>query len=131
MKWKYLCPHCKAVLNPNVKIVLAARRGKTRGIILLSPRLGDYKVICDDDFATKVQAGELVQLSCPACASDLTSKVSHKLAEIELHQPGHQVKRVQFSRVQGEQATFILNGERVVPYGEDALLYDTVNFFGV
>lgn len=131
MKWKYTCPHCKSVLNPNVKIVLAARKGKMRGLVLLSPRLGNYKFMCDDEFAEKVNPGEVITLSCPACGDDLTSQVSKKLAEIELHQPGHQVKSVQFSRVLGEQATFILNGEKVIPYGDDADLYDEVNFFGV
>jgi hypothetical protein len=105
--------------------------GKKRGLVLLSPRLGNYRFMCDEDFAAKVRPGELVKLSCPACGDDLTSPVSNKLTEIELHQPGHQVKSVQFSRVQGEQATFILNGEQVIPYGDDAGLYDEVNFFGV
>jgi hypothetical protein len=131
MKWKYSCPHCKAVLNPHVKIVLSARRGKTHGLVLLSPRPGNYQFLCDDEFQAKVKEGELITLSCPSCGTNLTSTVSKKLAEINLHQPGRQVMKVQFSRVQGEQATFILNGETVVPYGEDADLYDEVNFFGV
>jgi len=131
MKWKYSCPHCKAVLNPNIKVVLAARRGKTRGLLLMSPLPGNYKFISDDDFATKIKDGEVVTLSCPICAADLTSRASKKLAEVNLHQPGHQVKKIQFSKVQGEQATFILNGEKVTPFGEDAELYDEVNFFGV
>lgn len=131
MKWKYTCPHCKAVLNPNVKIVLSARRGKTRGLILLSPRPGTYKIISDSDFNDKVKEGELVMLTCPACSADLTSSASRNLAEINLHQPGRPALKIQFSRVQGEQATFVLNGESVVPYGEDAEIYDEVNFFGM
>ena len=131
MKWKYACPHCKAVLNPNVKIVLAVKRGKKRGLILLSPRPGNYKSICDEDISDRFSDGTLVDFSCPACGENLTSKASRKLAEMLLMQPNQKTKRVQFSRVYGEHATFVLNGETVIPYGDDAGIYDEVNFFGV
>ncbi len=131
MKWKYNCPHCKTVLNPNVKIVVAVRRGKLRGLMLLSPRPGNYQFICDDDFGAQVKDGTLLDFFCPACGVDLTSAASPKLAEIDLHQPNQPVKKIQFSKVHGEHATFILDGETVVPFGDDAFLYDEVNFFGV
>jgi predicted RNA-binding Zn-ribbon protein involved in translation (DUF1610 family) len=131
MKWKYACPHCKAILNPNVKIVLAVRRGRKRGLILLSPRPGNYKSICDSDFSDMMEEGTLVDFACPACGELLTSRASRKLAELLLLVPDQKDKRIQFSRIYGEHATFILNGETVTPYGEDAGLYDEVNFFGV
>lgn len=131
MKWKYACPSCKAVLNPNVKIILRLRRGKLNGLILISPRPGNYRIICDRDFAAKVKHGQLVEFSCPVCGEVLTAPASRKLAELLLLQPQGKVKRVQFSCVYGEHATFILDGDTVVPYGDDAAAYDEVNFFGV
>lgn len=129
MKWIYACPHCRATLNPHTKIILAARRGKKRGLILLSPQPGNYKSIVDAAF--DLQAGETVEFSCPACGAELTSAASRRLAEVLLLMPGQRVRRVQFSRVYGEHATFVLDGEKVVPYGDDAGSYGRVNFFGV
>jgi PHP family Zn ribbon phosphoesterase len=131
MKWRYACPRCRAILNPSVKIILGVRRGKSRGLMLLSPRPGNYKTICDEELAAKIHEGETVELSCPVCGGLLTSSVSKKLAELLLHQPGQPIKRIQFSRVFGEHATFVLDGETVVPYGEDADIYGHLNFFGV
>jgi hypothetical protein len=110
---------------------MAVKRGKKRGLMLMSPRPGNYKFICDSDFGNKVKEGTLIDFLCPACGVDLTSAASKKLAEINLHQPDQPIKRVQFSKVHGEQATFVLADETIVPYGEDAYLYDEVNFFGV
>ena len=128
MKWTYACPHCHAVLNPHTKIILAARRGKRRGLILLSPQPGNYRSIIDSGFA--LQDGEMVEFTCPACGVDLVSTVAKKLAEILLVLPGQRTRRVQFSRVYGEHATFVMDGEKVVPYGDDAGSYERINFFG-
>lgn len=130
MKWKYACPHCHAVLNPNVKIILRLRRGKREGLILISPRPGIYQIIADEEFGKHLKAGEMAELSCPVCGTVLTSRASRKLAELLLVQPGHGRRRIQFSRIYGEHATFILNGEKVTPYGEHADAYDEINFFG-
>jgi hypothetical protein len=99
--------------------------------MLLSPRPGNYRFICDDDFGSKVKEGTLMDFFCPVCGVDLTSSTSKRLAEINLQQPDQPLKRIQFSRIHGQHATFILDGEKVVPYGEDAYLFDQVNFFGV
>ena len=38
--------------------------------------------------------------------------------------------RMEFSRTYGEHATFIVDGQEVTAYGEDADDYQDVNFFG-
>jgi hypothetical protein len=128
MKREYRCPHCKTILNPGTKIVLAARRGRRRGLILFSPQIGNYKTIRDPSFGLRI--GDLVEFSCPVCATSLTSSVNRKLSEIELLQPGRRFVVVAFSRIYGEHATFVLNGESLSPFGEDSGHYDRVNFFG-
>jgi len=128
MKWIYACPHCRATLNPHTKLILAARRGKRRGLILLSPQPGNYKSIIHESFP--LAQGDMVEFACPACAAVLTSPASSRLAEVLLVMPGQRARRVEFSRVYGEHATFILDGEKVVPYGDDAGSYERVNFFG-
>ena len=47
MKNIFTCPHCEAVLNPSVKILLVIGYRKKKGMILLSPQPGNYKYICD------------------------------------------------------------------------------------
>ncbi len=128
MKWKYCCPHCKGVLNPHTKIILVARRGRRQGVVLLSPRPGNYTTIADDTFP--LNRGEMASFFCPICGHDLVAP-QKKLAELLLLLPGLKTKRIQFSRVYGEHATFILDGETLIPYGEDADLYGKINFFGV
>jgi hypothetical protein len=131
MKWKYACPHCKAVLNPNIKIILAVRKGKKRGLMLLSPRPGNYKLICDEDLGGQIKRGDAIEFSCPVCHAVLTSPVSSKLSELLLGLPGQPVKKVKFSRIYGEHATFIHDGDSITHYGEDADVYGHLNFFGV
>ena len=38
----YSCPHCDGVLNPGSKIILKASYKASRGLILLSPKPGNY-----------------------------------------------------------------------------------------
>ena len=131
MKNVYSCPHCRSVLNPNIKILLAARYGRKRGMMLLSPQPGNFWFICDFELRSALKPGAMVSLSCPVCAEDLTSSTSKNLAELRLMAHGKTYKRVEFSRRYGEQATFIVDGDNVVTYGDDVELYDELNFFGV
>jgi hypothetical protein len=128
MKRAYHCPHCGAALNPGTKIILIARRGRRRGLILFSPQIGNYKIIRDPSFELK--AGDLVEFSCPVCATSLSCDADRRLAEVELRQPAGRRAHVVFSRVYGEHATFLLDGETLLPFGADADHYDRVNFFG-
>ena len=128
MKREYRCPHCRAALNPGTKIILVARHARRRGLILFSPQIGNYKIIRDPSF--ELREGDLVEFGCPVCATSLTSRADRHLAEIELRQPAGRRALVAFSRVYGEHATFVLDGETLLPYGEDADHYDRVNFFG-
>ncbi len=128
MKRQYFCTSCNAVLNPNVKIILRASARDRQGLILLSPQPGNYQVIGDD--ALKLVRGERTTFSCPVCHADLRSGAAENLAEIGFRDLGGGEGRVNFSRVAGEHATWVITDERVRAYGEDAVAYDSVNFFG-
>lgn len=131
MKNTFLCPHCHSVLNPNVKIALAARYGQKRGMMLLSPQPGNYKFLADPSFADALKPKAKVTFFCPVCAAELTSRSSDKLVELQLQTPGRPERRIEFSRAHGVHATFIIEDGTVTPYGEDADDFDQVNFFGV
>ncbi len=130
MKNKFVCPRCQGVLNPNVKILLIADMGKAKGLVLLSPQPGNYKYLCDSSLEKHLHPGETITFYCPLCHADLTSASDDSLAALELHVGSHPVRRVEFSRVFGTHATFIISEGEVDTYGEDAGDYDPLNFFG-
>ena len=127
MKKSYLCPECRAVLNPNVKVVFV-RNGDARGLILLSAQPGDYRLIVDEDFP--LEKGDLCEFHCPVCSASLTSKRHDHFCELLLDKGEHVPSLVEFSRVYGEHATFILDGRDLTAFGEDAEEFDGTNFFG-
>lgn len=131
MKNTFLCPHCQSVLNPNVKILLAAKYGGKRGMVLLSPQPGNYRFITDKNFVEALAPGAEVEFYCPVCSKDLTAPSSKQLVEVQLLTPGHEPRRVQFSRAHEVHATFVISGESVTSYGDDADDLDNINFFGV
>jgi len=128
MKKTYVCPHCRAVLNPNVKIIFVVDDGTKRGLMLLSAKPGDYRLIVDPNFP--LVQGQKATFHCPVCDAALTSALSDGFVEILLDQGEAELSKVEFSRVFGEQATFIVDGKEVTAYGDDADDYGDINFFG-
>ena len=130
MKNTFVCPHCQGVLNPNVKILLVAKCKRRKGLLLLSPQPGNYKYLCDSSLQDAFQPGDTITFSCPLCSQDLTAKGKPKFAHMEMHVVSHEPRRVEFSRVFGTHATFILDGNEVTAYGENADDFGSTNFFG-
>lgn len=130
MKNTFTCPHCMAVLNPSVKILLVVSYRNTKGMILLSPQPGNYKYICDDSVERQLSLGSKIRFSCPVCSEDLTSPSNSQLVELRMTVPGREPRRVEFSRIYGKQATFVLDGEDVIYFGDDADDLGLGNFFG-
>lgn len=128
MKRSYICPSCKATLNPNVKIVLVGQvRGK-RSLMLFSPQPGNYSLILGDTM--DLRAGDLVDFLCPACGQNLRSKTDPALAILGFRVGSENDGHVLFSRRYGEKATYFVTREEMRSYGEDAETYSGVNFFG-
>jgi transcription elongation factor Elf1 len=130
MKNIFTCPHCEAVLNPSVKILLVIGYRKKKGMILLSPQPGNYKYICDESVEKHLSEGAKVRFACPVCTEDLTSPSNDKMSEMHLVAPGRAPRRVEFSRIYGKNATFVFDGEDVTAFGEDADQLGSTNFFG-
>ena len=61
MKKNFTCPHCDAVLNPSVKILLTVSYRNRRGMILLSPQPGNFKFILDKTVEDKLKVGSKVK----------------------------------------------------------------------
>lgn len=130
MKNTFVCPHCQGVLNPNVKILLVAAHKRRKGLILLSPQPGNYKYLSDPSLQDAFKAGDTISFSCPICTEDLTSPGNPTFARLELRVASHEPRRIEFSRVYGTHATFIVEGNDVTSYGKDADDFESTNFFG-
>ena len=115
---RYYCPHCKALLNPGTKVVFVIGHGGKRGLLLLSPELGDYAVVMAESIP--IEQGRLYYFQCPVCHLDLTSSVDQNLVEIVCHEPDGTRSLVDFSRVAGEHATFVISAEGIETHGEHA-----------
>ncbi|HEY3451288.1 MAG TPA: hypothetical protein VGK67_33325 [Myxococcales bacterium] len=122
----YACPHCEGVLNPGNRIILRAQHKAARGLVLLSPKPGNYDVVLPAGFSVK--AKDTVDFGCPLCGHDLTSKRDPKFAEVAFHK-GEKGGLVAFSRVFGQHSTYFVTEKKVKSYGKHAEP-EPVNFFG-
>jgi hypothetical protein len=125
---RYYCPHCKALLNPGTKVIFVIGHGGKRGLLLLSPELGDYAVVMAESIP--IEQGRLYYFQCPVCHLDLTSSLDQNLVEIVCREPDGTRSLVDFSRVAGEHATFVRGPGGLRSFGEHAARYESVNFFG-
>jgi hypothetical protein len=128
MSRSYLCPQCNGLLNPGTKVIFVIEQGGDRGLVLLSPKLGDYAMVLGAAFP--LTAGVAYLFRCPICHADLTSPVDGNLVEILSRGAGGTVSRLDFSRIAGEHATFLRGPDGIERFGEHVGRYDDVNFFG-
>jgi hypothetical protein len=126
MKRIYACPQCDAVLNPSVKIVLRAHLKRRSGLLLFSPRPGNYDVFVPQGFP--LESGDKVEFSCPVCGFDLTSPKGKTWAEIRFSTDTGHRGSVVFSKIYGTHATCFITQERARWFGEDA--GGSTNFWG-
>ena len=124
----FFCPHCRRMLNPGTKVIFLVENGSDRELMLLSAKLGEYSVVHSRSMS--FEEGKIYTFRCPMCRSDLTSSLDENLVDILTQSEDEPMFRVSFSRVFGEQATFLRASDGVNRYGEDAERYESVNFFG-
>ncbi len=108
MSWSYSCPHCGAMLSPHHTIMLVAEHGDRRTLIGFHPEPGNYQVFLPP--GEEVREGEVWTFRCPLCQQDLSDGQPEGLCALDLHGEAG-THRVLFSRVAGEQATFVIGNE--------------------
>lgn len=122
MKWTYSCPHCSAMLNPQDAIILVARYEDRVWLVGLHPEPGKYEIFVPP--GVKVTWGDRWSFACPVCCADLVTTFSDDLCSIDIHTQDED-HRVFFSRIAGEQATFVINAEGLrSKHGKDAEVYE-------
>jgi hypothetical protein len=108
MHWVYTCPHCQANLNPEASIMVRAEHAGRRILIGLHPQPGNYEVDLPVD--ETMAPGARWDFSCPVCDHDLVSELSDDLCALDMC-CGDERHRVFFSRIAGEEATFVVGAE--------------------
>lgn len=127
-KKNFICPFCSGQLYLNERIVLSAQKHDgTRGLILLTPELGDYRAIKHPTF--KIIAGEHIDFYCPLCHKNLmVERNDKKFTQVTMIETGDEFE-VFFSQIAGEKCTYVVGDDYFKAYGEDA--DENTNFWGV
>jgi len=108
MHCSYSCPHCDSPLNPEDRVVLRAEHGEQRFLAGLHPQPGNYSV--DLPPGEEMVQGTRWEFFCPVCDHSLVSDLSEDLSALDVHSAG-ETHRVYFSRIAGEEATFVVSAE--------------------
>ncbi|MFP4471076.1 MAG: hypothetical protein ACLFPE_10355 [Bacteroidales bacterium] len=127
MEPSFHCPFCHGQLYVNERIVLSAQSDKgLKGLILLTPDLGDYRAMKHPSF--KIEVGEHVDFFCPICHANLiVERKGKKFTHIMMLDTGEEFE-VLFSQIAGEKCTYVVGENSVKAFGEDADA--NTNFWG-
>ncbi len=129
MSRSFYCPHCKKLLNPHRKVIFLVENGNELELVLLSAQLGDYSAV--HSRSMELVDGAVYTFRCPVCRADLTSSINNRLVDLVTREDEDgQDMHVSFSRVHGEEATFLMADDGINRFGADADRYEGVNFFG-
>lgn len=128
MENNYLCPKCNAYLNVGENIILTAKnRCGDKGIVLLSPELGNYRIEKHPFFIIK--EGDHVNLYCPSCGENLAARnLSDNLAKMIMIDQQENEYEIYFSEIAGEHCTYKIKEGILESFGGDSTVY--VNHFG-
>lgn len=129
MKNDYLCPKCKGHLNINGKVAfLVVNLKKEKGIVFLSPELGNYTSEKHETFI--VEHGEEVDVFCPICHENLmVTSDKHRFIRVIMLEDAKQ-SNVLFSHVFGEKSTYKVDVDDYTFYGEqqdDGIDFETLS----
>jgi hypothetical protein len=124
----FLCPKCRSQLVPNKKIVLLAKPSSgDSGLLLLSPKLGEYTATTHAAF--QLSEGDKVDIFCPVCHADLGDYKDHQnLARVIMVDARGEEYDIVFSEIIGQRCTYKIHGDKIESFGEDAEIY--TNFWG-
>ena len=125
MKWIYSCPQCTGILNPDRSIILLGRHEGCDVLLAFHPEPGNYEVSMPHNLT--ISEGEVWEFSCPVCHESLSLSGEETLAGLDMTDGEGDWHKVIFSRVAGEQATFVISRDPellVRKHGADLVRYE-------
>jgi hypothetical protein len=129
MKNRFLCPSCRSDLKIKNSVIFSAQTEKgIKGLVLLSPELGNYSILHVPVF--KYSDGEHIDFFCPVCHSDLgIPKVSKDLASVIMIDERKVEYNIVFSQIAGKKCTIKMKENTIIEsYGNNADEFS--NFWG-
>lgn len=125
----YICPYCRGNLQVENNIIFSVRaHGEQRGLIMVSPELGNYRFRKHPDL--NLNDGDQLETFCPMCHSNLKAiNVNKNLAEVIMIDGDGEEFQIYFSEIVGEHVTFKIKDTELESFGDDT--EDYINFFGV
>lgn len=124
MNRNYICPKCEGrLLVGGFVILTVTTKDNKRGLILLSPQLGDYTRVIHPSF--QIEKGEEVDFSCPLCQSNLGAHdVDKRLVRLILIDENSEKHEIFFSGIEGEKCTYQISEKRYEKFGSSWEIYD-------
>lgn len=127
MERTFYCPACHGQLLVNERIIFSAQNEHgDRGLILLTPDLGDYRALKHPVF--KIKEGEHVDFFCPICHVNLiVEKRNRKFTRVMMLEYDDEYE-ILFSQIAGEKCTYVIGEHSFRAFGDDA--DENTNFWG-
>lgn len=97
------------MLNPDQSVSLLVECQGRVFLVGLHPEPGNYQMYLPPGVEMCAE-GCRCTFRCPACHRDLVAEVSENLCALDIHTDGA-THRIFFSRITGEQATFLVTAE--------------------
>lgn len=105
------------------KVVFTTRTGSAKkGLLMLDPELGKYSGAKHPGF--EVQQGEKLEFYCPICSSNLAATgINENLVMILMLDEEDHEHEVYFSRIEGEESTYMVSHMGFKSMGKNAPVY--------
>jgi hypothetical protein len=109
------------MLNPNQTLILLAEHDDKRILVGFHPEPGNYEVYFPP--GSELSEGQIWSFFCPVCRKDLKTAEDDNLCAVLMLEPTIS-RRVLFSRVAGEQATYVLYDSEIEHrHGKNSVAY--------
>ena len=113
-------------ISPAGAVTLTATQGMAGMLVGLHPEPGNYEIHLPP--GVERQPGERWDFFCPVCQESLASRADDNLCVLDLRGDDKVLRRVLFSRIAGEHATFVLADEGAPEaHGEHAGHYEAAD----
>lgn len=118
----FICPICRGHLRIGDDLIFSLKKkNNKKGLIILSPELGNYTYRKHDDL--ELEKGEELTFFCPICHANLTSDVDKNLVKVTMVDEKGERYEILFSDIVGEESTYKVKGKEVFKTGSDAERY--------
>ena len=122
MDWQYKCSKCGSMVNPGGMVTLVAISGGAQMLVGFHPEPGNYDLYKPP--GAEFEQGDTWDFFCPVCHTNLKSEDHENLCELIQIVDGVR-KRLFFSRIAGERATYVIKDKyEIESHGDHSERYD-------